>query len=184
MTDNDINTQTASLLAELRDPRMMSGVEVEAYARRLRAIAIASALVALGGLLKRGWVAFMAEPAPVAQRPAYTIHQLEADARYQRAEAFAEAIFQGTKLVQRLFAPLTLRVKAFMAREAALAELYGLDDRTLYDMGLSRSEIPAAVAGDIYRPHSPKLNVASVTDTVANENRGVKIQVLGRKVVA
>jgi uncharacterized protein YjiS (DUF1127 family) len=183
MTDNDINAQTASLLAELRDPRMMSGLEVEAYARRLRARAIASAVIALGGLVKRGWVAFMAAP-PVAERPAYNLSQLEADARYQRAEAFAEAIFQATKLVQRVLAPLTLRVKAFMAREAALAELYGLDERTLYDMGLSRSEIPAAVAGNIYRPHSPKLNVASATDTVANENRGVKIQVLGRKVVA
>ncbi|MBP7065389.1 DUF1127 domain-containing protein [Ferrovibrio sp.] len=187
MSTNNIDSQTASLIAELRDPRLLSMVEVEAYARRLRTQALASAAVAFVGWVKRSFAtqapASSVEPvaAPV---PAYDLRQLEADVRYQRAEAFAEVIYQATKLVERLFAPITARIKAALARQAAMAELYGLDDRTLYDMGLTRSEIPAAVAGDIYRPHAPKLDAAQAASDAANENAGFKLPLLGRKVVA
>ncbi len=189
MSSHSIETQTASLIAELRDPRVYSMVEVEAYARRLRALALASAAASFAGWLKRSFAtqsapveaAPVATAAPVAAAPAaYDLRTLEADVRYQRAEAFAEVIYQVTQFVGRLFAPLTERLKAALARQAAMSELYGLDDRTLYDMGLTRSEIPAAVTGGIYRPHAPKLDAAQASDA-ANENAGLKLQA---KVVA
>jgi uncharacterized protein YjiS (DUF1127 family) len=186
MSDIGTQIQTTSLLSELRDARQLSAVEAEAYARRLRAQAIASGLITLAGAVKRGWQSFAAEPPAVttAVRQEYTLRQLEADVRYQRAEAFAEAIYQVVSFIERLAEPVTRRVKAYLARQAAMAELYGLDDRTLYDMGLSRSEIPAAVMGNIYRPHAPQLDVPA-SDNAANENAGIaKVQVLGRKVVA
>lgn len=186
MSDIGTQIQTTSLLSELRDDRQLSAVEAEAYARRLRAQAIASGLISLANAAKRGWQSFAQQPPAVtaAVRQEYTLRQLEADVRYQRAEAFAEVVYQVVSFFERLAEPLTRRVKAYLARQAAMGELYGLDDRTLYDMGLSRSEIPAAVMGNIYRPHAPQLN-APAGEEPANENAGAtKVQVLGRKVVA
>jgi uncharacterized protein YjiS (DUF1127 family) len=61
--------------------------------------------------------------------------------------------------------------RAYWQRRARLATvhlLHALDDRTLHDMGLTRSTIPAAVAGELYRPGAP-----------SNENAGeAKVQVL------
>lgn len=69
-------------------------------------------------------------------------------------------------------AAFTQHVSALWQRAAAEAELRGLDDRTLHDMGLSRSDIPAAVAGEIYRGE------------VSNDDAGeVKVQVLKQKAV-
>lgn len=60
------------------------------------------------------------------------------------------------------------RVAAALKQSVAEAELYALDDRTLQDMGLTRSTIPAAVAGELYRPGAP-----------SNENSGEgRVQVL------
>lgn len=182
MSSHSIETQTASLIAELRDPRVYSMVEVEAYARRLRALALASAAASFAGWLKRSFATQSAPVEAAATPVAYDLRALEADVRYQRAEAFAEVIYQVTQFVGRLFAPLTERLKAALARQAAMSELYGLDDRTLYDMGLTRSEIPAAVTGGIYRPHAPKLDAAQASDA-ANENAGLKLQARA-KVVA
>ena len=55
----------------------------------------------------------------------------------------------------------------------AEAELRGLDDRTLHDMGLSRSDIRAAVAGEIYRPGN--------TVAASNDAGSAKVQVLKAK---
>lgn len=72
-----------------------------------------------------------------------------------------------------VIASLGRRIVASIQRATAEAELRNLDDRTLHDMGLSRSDIPAAVAGDIYRPGQP-----------SNENAGeAKVQVLKQKEV-
>jgi uncharacterized protein YjiS (DUF1127 family) len=43
------------------------------------------------------------------------------------------------------------RWRARRRRKAAIAELQGLPDRTLKDMGLTRGEIVAAVDGSVYR---------------------------------
>jgi len=49
----------------------------------------------------------------------------------------------GKALWQWLAAP----IRAFLKRELALRELTSLGDRDLADIGLSRSDIPAVVAG-------------------------------------
>ncbi|HEX5080291.1 MAG TPA: DUF1127 domain-containing protein [Geminicoccaceae bacterium] len=42
-------------------------------------------------------------------------------------------------------------------RKAAIAELQGLSDRTLKDIGLTRGEIVAAAEGRVYRGQPPRL---------------------------
>lgn len=70
--------------------------------------------------------------------------QLEMEARRMRARAIATALQRGWAMLMASF-----------RRQAAEAELRALDDRTLHDMGLNRSSIPAAVAGEVYRPGAP-----------------------------
>ncbi|HEX6956959.1 MAG TPA: DUF1127 domain-containing protein [Ferrovibrio sp.] len=70
--------------------------------------------------------------------------QLEMEARRMRARAIAAFLAGCWKALT-----------AGLRRRAAEAELRSLDDRTLHDMGLSRSSIPAAVAGEIHRPAAP-----------------------------
>lgn len=89
--------------------------------------------------------------------------QFELEARRMRSRAIAAFL---NKIVGSLVASLR--------RSAAEAELRALDDRTLHDMGLSRSSIPAAVAGEMYRPAAP-----------SNENAGeAKVQTLKAKAEA
>lgn len=89
--------------------------------------------------------------------------QLELEARRMRARAIAAAFIKAWQYMT-----------AGLRRAAAEAELRALDDRTLHDMGLSRSSIPAAVAGEIYRPGAP-----------SNENAGeAKVQTLKVKAEA
>ena len=65
---------------------------------------------------------------------------LERKARQDRAAIIGEWIGSG---VARLFAS----VRAAHRRRVAMAELRALDNRMLADIGISRSEIRAAVAG-------------------------------------
>lgn len=89
--------------------------------------------------------------------------QLEMEARRMRARAIAVFL-----------AGCWTALTAGLRRKAAEAELRSLDDRTLHDMGLSRSTIPAAVAGQVYRPSAP-----------SNENAGeAKVQTLKVKAEA
>lgn len=70
--------------------------------------------------------------------------QLEMEARRMRARAIAAVLTRAWDYLA-----------AGLKKAAAEAELRSLDDRTLHDMGLNRSSIPAAVAGEIYRPTAP-----------------------------
>lgn len=89
--------------------------------------------------------------------------QLELEARRMRARAIAAFLVRAWD-----------GLMSGLKRSAAEAELRSLDDRTLHDMGLSRSSIPAAVAGEIYRPAAP-----------SNENAGeAKVQTLKAKAEA
>jgi len=136
-------------------------VQLEREARRARA-----RLIALG--LRRAWTAlFGAKPAPSTV------------ADFSRADLLALGVpskdvriaLAGQSL-GNLIASVTEYFSALWQRAAAEAELRGLDDRTLHDMGLSRSDIPAAVAGEMYRGE------------VSNENAGeAKVQVLKQKEV-
>ncbi|WP_341703499.1 DUF1127 domain-containing protein [Ferrovibrio sp.] len=76
--------------------------------------------------------------------------QLEMEARRMRARAIAGAIRHAWRYLADSF-----------RRHVAEAELRSLDDRTLHDMGLNRSSIPAAVAGEVWRPGAPSNDAAA-----------------------
>jgi len=92
--------------------------------------------------------AFPANLAPL------TPAEVEAYARRIRAEAIADLIFKAWVALKS--APA--RIKAYVAAQRALNELNSLDDAMLRDIGLSRSQIPAAVAGLIARPAATPVN--------------------------
>jgi uncharacterized protein YjiS (DUF1127 family) len=52
--------------------------------------------------------------------------------------------------VKRAWAWATAPVRAFLQREFVMRELTSLDERSLSDIGLTRSDLPA-VAGGMYR---------------------------------
>lgn len=137
-------------------------VQLEREARRARA-----RLIAIG--LRRAWTALFG-----ASKPA-----TDTVADFSRADLLALGvpakdvrIALAGQTLGNLIASVTQYFTALWQRAAAEAELRGLDDRTLHDMGLSRSDIPAAVAGEMYRGE------------VSNENAGeAKVQVLKQKEV-
>lgn len=143
-------------------------VELERAARRMRAQAIAAALASgLRGLRARlgaiGHALFGAAPEvdPV----------MGFDAEDLRALGFRQNDIRVAligQIIGNTIGSVIQRVTAALKQSVAEAELYALDDRTLQDMGLTRSTIPAAVAGELYRPGAP-----------SNENAGeAKVQVL------
>jgi len=73
--------------------------------------------------------------------------EIEAYARRIRAEAIADLVFNTWVALKTA----GTRLKGYLAQQRALNELNGLDDAMLRDIGLSRSQIPAAVAGLIAR---------------------------------
>lgn len=84
--------------------------------------------------------------------------EIEAYARRIRAEAVAKLVKTGLVNLKTLAA----RYKAHQQQRRAVEELNALDDQMLRDIGLSRSEIPAAVAGLIERPFAGAVNENSV----------------------
>ena len=52
---------------------------------------------------------------------------------------------------KRLWAWVSTPVRAYVERELVLRELSGLDERSLADIGLSRSDVPAVVKGEYQR---------------------------------
>ena len=111
---------------------------------------------------------------------------LEREARRARARAIAQLLVRGWNalfgtrpvskphIVGNMIGATLQHIVFLWHKAAAEAELRGLDDRTLHDMGLSRSDIPAAVAGEIYRPGQPsndegeaKVQVLKVKEVVA-----------------
>lgn len=149
---------------------------IRAYAHAQRAEMLADGMIALGRGFKHLFGAVLAPPAAESDSwPDYLA--LEAAARRERARVTAEAFAKIGAGLARLTAFDRLKVHAAAAfrRAAAIAELERLDDRTLRDMGLTRTEIPAAVDGDIYRPLLPRA------ESVANENTGVPVRQLKPK---
>ena len=100
--------------------------------------------------------AFPANLAPL------TPAEVEAYARRIRAEAIADLIYKSWVALKSL----ATRAQAYLAQQRALNELNSLDDAMLRDIGLSRSQIPAAVAGLIARPAATAVNENAVTDQV------------------
>lgn len=138
-------------------------VALEREARRARARVMAQLLI-------RAWNAVFASPPP------------QADVNFSRDDLIAMGVpardvrvaLTGQALGNAVGAVLQ-RIAFLWNRAVAEAELRGLDDRTLHDMGLSRSDIPAAVAGEIYRP--------GTTVAASNDAGLAKVQVLKAKEV-
>jgi len=168
-----------SMIAEAHEFRRPMGLELEARARRMRAAAIASFARRGAGLLQRGWVLLMAPP--VVREPAapYSLSQLEADARYVRASAIADAVLAMASLPRQLWKKMQARLEY----ERSVEDLYAMDDRSLRDLGLGRSDIPAALAGEIYRPEQP-VAAPVLSGDVANENLGFKPKAVEKRGVA
>ncbi len=61
-----------------------------------------------------------------------------------RNEGLFDRVVVGSSLVQKLVAA----VQQWSARRALEVELYGLSDRDLDDMGISRRDIPAVAKGE------------------------------------
>ncbi len=160
---------TASSLEQLYDNRHPSTFELEAYARRLRAQAIADLGKAGFAALKKGWNAKPAIQEQPWERP-LSFAEIEADVRFQRADAIAEVIYQATRLAETGARKLFTWLQHGSPRQAAMATLYGMDDRSLKDMGLTRGDIPSAVDGQVYRPARPVTVLATAADSAANEN--------------
>jgi uncharacterized protein YjiS (DUF1127 family) len=80
--------------------------------------------------------------------------EIEAYARRIRAEAIADLVYNSWVALKSV----ATRVKAYLAQQRALNELNSLDDAMLRDIGLNRSQIPAAVAGLIARPAVAAVN--------------------------
>jgi len=168
---NTKTNPTASLLEQLYDHRHPSAIELEAYARRLRAQAIADLAKTGIAALKQALAAKPQNQEQPWERP-LSFAEIEADVRFQRAEVIAEMIYQVTRWVSAGASKLFSWVQFGSPRQAAMAELYGMDDRSLKDMGLCRADIPAAVDGQVYRPAKPVTAVAKA-DPAANENAGI-----------
>lgn len=100
--------------------------------------------------------AFPANLAPL------TPAEVEAYARRIRAEAIADLIYTAWVALKSVPA----RIKAYVAEQRAMTELQNLDDTMLRDIGLSRSQIPAAVAGLIERPAVAAVNENALSDEV------------------
>ncbi|HTS94309.1 MAG TPA: DUF1127 domain-containing protein [Stellaceae bacterium] len=64
-----------------------------------------------------------------------------------------------------LISPFIARVRAWAARERAYRELAALDDRSLADIGISRSEIPF-----VFDPRPAELVTPSIDLVPANGN--------------
>lgn len=143
-------------------------VELERAARRMRAQAIAAALAmtvrSIAARLKAVAVALFGRSGEVDPAMGFSADDLRA-LGLQPKDIRPALIGQA---IGNLVAGISGRIAAAIRQSVAEAELYALDDRTLHDMGLNRASIPAAVAGQIYRPGS-----------ISNENAGAaKVQAL------
>lgn len=96
--------------------------------------------------------------------------QIEAEARTARAqfvgEAIADLVIGAVTLVKTAFA----KVVAWQRHQSAVAELAQLDDRLLADLGLSRSDIAAAIDGNVHRSFAVPANVNIARTAVGAAN--------------
>ena len=87
------------------------------------------------------------------------IAKAEAGAREARARELARLVgVAAAKVASAVHAVFVAPVARWRRREALANELYGLDERMLRDIGLSRSEIPFIVSGNrLETPHQDNV---------------------------
>jgi uncharacterized protein YjiS (DUF1127 family) len=76
-------------------------------------------------------------------------------------------------VVSTLIARIVERFNAWRERERAFAELNALDDRTLADLGLRRSDIPYVIYGRPEQRATPVTTAAQIAGA-ANGNSGLR----------
>lgn len=95
----------------------------------------------------------------------------EAQARAMRAKFFADTISAGAGGMAAGLRALAAKLRAWQHKRVAYDELMALDDRMLKDIGISRTEIAAAVEGDFRGGVRPaNENAATVAGRAANSN--------------
>jgi uncharacterized protein YjiS (DUF1127 family) len=98
--------------------------------------------------------------------------ELALDARTLRSRAFAAFAAGTIAAAYSAVAGLVARVRAWNERRATFAELDGLDDRILADIGLSRAEIDQVAAGHYMRDgQNFRKNAADTVRDAANQDR-------------
>lgn len=94
---------------------------------------------------------------------------LEMRARYARAELVTNRLGDAMLWLGRQWRNLVDGIRTHYQVRAAQAELFGMSDRELADIGLSRSEIPFAVRQTGYGV-SPQIDGFAAQPVPANEN--------------
>ena len=136
---NDDDLRWANIPAA-RQPYEINHVEIHRQAQRMQAEALSDMGRKLAAKL-RGW---FGAPEQIKATPVAPI----AAPRYQAELAHAERVAQNLVAVGRTVLVAAKRVAqpfiAWRQRHATLNELMSLDDRTLADIGITRSEIGRA----------------------------------------
>lgn len=96
--------------------------------------------------------------------------QIEAEARTARAQFVGEAVANLVVGAVDLVKTVATKVAAWQRHQSAVAELAQLDDRLLADLGLSRSDIAAAIEGNVHRGFAVPANVNTARTAVGAAN--------------
>ncbi len=92
-------------------------------------------------------IAGQARVEPVAADGSVDFQDYLARAEAERAQQFPKIVFAAARGLAARLAGLWLGFRAGQQRRMAIGQLASLDDRMLRDIGLERSQIPAAVDG-------------------------------------
>jgi len=94
------------------------------------------------------------------------------DARRLRSQAFAALTADAILSLGSAFQTAIARLKSWNERRATFAELDALDDRSLADIGLSRSEINQVASGHyVHEARNYRQNAIDSVREAANQDR-------------
>ena len=96
--------------------------------------------------------------------------EIEAEARTARAQFVGDAVANLVVGTVNLVKTIAAKAVAWQRHQSAVAELAQLDDRLLADLGLSRSDIAAAIEGNVHRGFAVPANVNTARTATAAAN--------------